>query len=94
MSGWLSQLKPNRAAGLFLAHACAVDGIAIGCNVIDPYRDEVAAPQLAIDRKIEQCEIACEVIELELRSNPPDVLWPKWRFRARDLPFISRNSLG
>jgi hypothetical protein len=63
-------------------------------NVIDHYRDKVAAPELAIDREVEQGEIACEVIDLELRSDRPDVLWPKRRFRSRDLPLISRNPLG
>jgi hypothetical protein len=36
----------NRATGLFLTHACAVNGVALGRNVVDPYRDKVAAPEL------------------------------------------------
>src|SRR4029077_7515587 len=58
LSGWVGQLKPGGACGVFLAHACAIDGIAIGCNVIDFHCDDVAAPELAIDREIEQREVA------------------------------------
>jgi hypothetical protein len=58
LAGWFGQLKPDGAPGLFLAHACAIDGVAVGGNVIDFYRDNVATPELAIDREIERREVA------------------------------------
>jgi hypothetical protein len=58
LASWLGQLKPDRTAGLFLAHACAIDGVPVGRNVIDFDCDNVTTPELAIDREIEQREIA------------------------------------
>src|SRR3982751_1570392 len=58
LAGWLRQLKSDRAAGLLLAHACAIDGIAIGGNVTHFYSDDIAAPELAIDGEIEERKVA------------------------------------
>src|SRR4051794_35668091 len=58
LAGWLCQLKPDRASGLLLAHACAIDGVAVGGNVIHFYGDDIAAPELAIDCEIEERKVA------------------------------------
>jgi hypothetical protein len=54
LAGRLGQLKPDGASGLFLAHRCTINCIAIGGNVIDFHSDDIAAPELAIDREIEE----------------------------------------
>jgi hypothetical protein len=56
--GLLGQLESYRPVGLSLAHGRPLDGITVGGNIIDPDGDEVATPQLAVDGKIEQCQIA------------------------------------
>jgi hypothetical protein len=49
----LCQFKPDGAPGFSLAHSGSINGVAIGCNVIDFNGDNVAAPKLAVDGKIE-----------------------------------------
>ena len=77
MSGLLCQFKPDRAPGLSLTHSRPIRGVAIGRNIIDFYGDNVAASQLAIDRQIEQRQIACLPSILEHRSDCPNVLRPR-----------------
>jgi len=60
----LGELKSNRSARLFLAHRCAVDCVAIWGNIIDTDGDKIAAAQLAIDGKIEQCQITGPLFDL------------------------------
>ena len=52
----LRQLKSNltRPTGLLLPHCGAIDCIPARCNVLDAKCDDIAAPQLAVDRQIEQ----------------------------------------
>jgi hypothetical protein len=45
----LRQLEPDRLARLSLSNVGAVDGVAVGRHVIEAQRDEIAAPQLAVD---------------------------------------------
>ena len=49
----LGQLKPNWSPGLSLTHCRSINCITIGSDIIDPDGDDVAAPQLAVDGKIE-----------------------------------------
>jgi hypothetical protein len=48
-----SELKSDRATGLFLAERCSIERIAVGGHVIDAHRDDVAAAQFAVDGEIE-----------------------------------------
>jgi hypothetical protein len=54
----------------------ALDGMAIRSNVIDPDPDKIATTQLAIDRKIEQRQIANLSVDLQPGSDCPDVFLP------------------
>jgi hypothetical protein len=53
----LCQLKPDWAAGLPLTNGSAIEGIAIGGNVIDLDGDNVAPAKFAVDCKIKQRQI-------------------------------------
>ena len=55
----LCQFKPDGAARLSLAHVCAVDRVAVGRHVVNAKRYKIAAPQLAVDGKIEEDQVAC-----------------------------------
>jgi len=48
-----------------LAHGRPVHGVAVGRNIIDPDGDNVAASQLAVDRQIEQRQIANAPLQLQ-----------------------------
>jgi hypothetical protein len=81
-------------AGLTLAHVGAVDGVAIGCHVIDAKRYEIAAAQLAVDRQIEQRQVARTTFQLKLGSDQPHVPWAKGRFCAGELAFVPGRPIG
>jgi hypothetical protein len=44
----------------------------LACYIIEPNRHYIAATQLAVDCKIEQCEVTPASFDLELRPNGPD----------------------
>jgi hypothetical protein len=58
VSGLLRQFKPDGTPCLSLANCRPIHGVAVGRNIIDLYGNNVAASKLAIDRQIEQRQIA------------------------------------
>jgi len=69
LPGLFGQLEPNRAAGLLLSNARAVDGVAIGCHIVDANGDHIAAAQLAVDGQVKEGKVTRALLELEARSN-------------------------
>jgi hypothetical protein len=51
--GLLGDLELHRPAGLLLNHGRSIADPATDAHVIDPHPNEVAAPELAVDRQIE-----------------------------------------
>src|SRR5262245_13038162 len=88
LAGHLSQLEPDRPAGLSLADIGAVNSVAVGCHVIDPDRDEIATSQLAVDRQVEQRQVARAALQLQLGPDGPYVSWPQRRLWAREFALI------
>src|SRR5258707_15882009 len=88
----LGQLETDRATGLLLSDRCSIECIAVGGHVIDPHRNDVAAAQLAIDRKVERCEIAHAPFDLQLCPNGPDVAQSERRFRSYELSLVPGRS--
>jgi hypothetical protein len=60
----LGDLEPDRKTGLVLPNDRTVDGIAMWRDVLDPEAHYVAAAQLAIDREIEEGQVARAPCEL------------------------------
>jgi hypothetical protein len=73
LSGLLSQFKTDGTAGLSLANSRACKRVAIGCNVFNLHTNDIAAPELAVDREVEHRQIAGPVFHLELGPDRPDV---------------------
>ena len=94
MARHLGQFEPDGAAGLALPDSCAVDGVAIGCHVIDPQRYQITAAQLAIDGEVEQCQIASAVLKLQLGPDGPHVAGPQRRLGTGELALVARWSRG
>ena len=63
---------------LFLNHSAAVTHPAAGANVVDLQADEIAASELAVDRKIEQGEISFPALQLKPNPNGPDIFRLQW----------------
>jgi hypothetical protein len=68
-----------RYASLPLPRRGTVDGITVGRNIIDFDGDNIAAPEPAVDRKIEQHQITDLLFHLELGPDSPDVFGPERR---------------
>src|SRR5262245_36907494 len=84
----LCQFEPDWPARLSLPDVGAIDCVAVGCHVIDAQRDEIAAPQLAVDGEVEQGQVAPSPVQLQLRADQPHVPWPQRRLRARELALV------
>src|ERR671933_123845 len=54
----LRQLKSDGPTGLLLAHGRAIHRIPARGHILDPKRDDIAAPQLAVDCQIEHCQVS------------------------------------
>jgi hypothetical protein len=72
----LGQFKPDRSTGFLLPDRRAVQTVPVRGDVIDPYRHDVTAPKFAIDREVEQGEIAGSPFELQLCPYRPDMAGP------------------
>jgi hypothetical protein len=92
LTGVLGQLEADRTAGLFLAHRCPCERLAVRGNVFDLHRDDIAASQLAIDGQIEHCQIAGSPFDLKLGPNGPDVPCQKRRLCSDELPLVPRRT--
>jgi hypothetical protein len=72
--GLLRDLELDRPPGLLLDHGPAVPHPATGAHVLDLYRDEIAATQLAVDREVEQGEVALPTLKLKPDPDCPHLL--------------------
>ena len=57
-SGLLSDLELHRTAGLLLNDGRAVTHPAADADIVDQQPHEIAAPEFAVDREVEQGEVA------------------------------------
>src|SRR5262249_10419344 len=70
-----------------------IDGVAVGCHVVDPQCDQIAATQLAVDGKIEQRQVARAPLQLQLGADRPHVAGPQGRLRAGELALVPHRSI-
>jgi hypothetical protein len=74
-----SDLELDRSAGFLLNNGSVVPHLAPDEHVIYPEPHEVTAPQLTIDGKIEQSEVASALLKLE----PNRIAQTSFGFRGR-----------
>src|SRR5215510_3993020 len=91
-SSLVRQLEPNRSPGLPLPNGCTIHRIATRRHVVDPNRDNVAATQLAVDRQIEQCEVAFTALHLQFGPDRPDMARPQGWLSTNHLPLVPRDT--
>ena len=87
----VGQLEPDRPTCLLLANRGAVQRVAVRRNIIDANGNDVTATQLAVDRQVEQCEVAFAVLDLQLRSDRPDVARSQGRLGTDELALVPRR---
>jgi len=94
LTGLLGHFEPDRPSGLLLADRSALHGMSVWRNVFDPEANEVAAPELAIDGKIEHGEIARPPLDLELGADRPNVLGSERGFRTNQFALVPGFAAG
>jgi hypothetical protein len=62
-----------------LAHVGAVHCVAVRRHIIDAQCDEIASAQFAIDRQIEEGQVAYTQLKVQLGPNGPDMPRSRWR---------------
>src|SRR5262249_2923353 len=94
----LGQLEANRSTRLLLADAGSVKRITIGRDITDAQRYEIAASQLAVDRKVEERQVAQVSLQVQLGTDRPHVPRSQWGSRANNLSLVpcrtGSSSLG
>jgi hypothetical protein len=84
----LRQFKPDGPTRLLLSYRRAIDRIPARCDVLDPKRDDIAAPQLAVDCEIEHRQIARPAAHLQSGTDRPNMFWPQRRLLADELALV------
>ena len=84
----LGDFESDRPACLLLADRCPIHGVAVRGDILDFQAHNVAAPKLAIDRDIEERQIASSAGDLKPRPDRPDVFGLERRFGPRELPLV------
>lgn len=86
----IRQFELDGPASFLLTNNGTVYGVAALCNFFDADRSDIAAAQLAVDRKIKDRQIADTLFELQLGSNGPNVFWAEEWFRTDQLALVPR----
>jgi uncharacterized protein YbjT (DUF2867 family) len=82
-------LYVERGTDTFQAvHVAAAERLAAGRNIIDADGDQIATAQLAVDRQVEQRQVALPVLDLQLGPDRPNVARSQRRFGADYLAFV------
>lgn len=72
--GRLGDLELHRAVGLLLHHDGAGGDPAALDDVTNAQRHQVASPELAVDREVEERQLTPTVRQFEANANRPDLL--------------------
>jgi hypothetical protein len=84
VAGRLSELEGNRPARFLLDHGRSRPDRYPSDEITQPELHKIATAQLAVDREVEQREVANATIDRQPRSDFPDVLGLRRRLLADD----------
>src|SRR5438477_5510821 len=88
LPGLLCDFESDGPACLALADRCSLHGVALRGDILDFQAHNVAASELAVDRDIEERQIASSACDLKSRPDRPHVFGLEWRFGSRELPLV------
>ena len=90
----LGDLKPNWLLSFALKDRCPLLDLA-GCHDInDLHPNQVTAPQFAVDRHVEEREIAVVLREFKPDTDRPDVFWLQRALLADDPALVPGRAAG
>jgi hypothetical protein len=87
-SGLLTQFEANGMSGFLLADGCPIDCDAVRRHVLNREADDITASQLAVDGKIEHCQVSNATLDLELGPYQPDIFGSERWLRTDQLSVI------
>ena len=68
----------NRPIGLLLDDDCSRPNVATRNDIANLDLDQVAATQLAVDCKVEECLVPQPPFSIEMEADRPNLLLGKW----------------
>jgi len=68
-------LELNWSTGLLLNHHRPCSQLTAGDKVADFDLHQIAASQLAVDRKIEKCPVSKPMLSIQVKANSPNLPW-------------------
>ena len=90
-SGLLGDLKLHRTARLLLNDGRAVTDPAADADIGDFKPHQIAAPEFAVDREVEQGEVAGSTLHLEPDPDRPHVLRLQRALLPNEAPFATNR---
>src|SRR5215471_1020960 len=87
-SGLLGDLELHRPARLLLTDGRAVTNPSADADIIDLQLHEIATPEFAVDREVEQGEVAGSALHLEPDPDRPHVLGLQRALLPNKAPFV------
>jgi hypothetical protein len=78
----------NRPLRLLLQHNCAGRHRLAVTHIPYSQPHQVTPPKLAVDGKVEQCELSSTAGELQANSDRPDFFQLEWGLLANELAFV------
>jgi hypothetical protein len=84
----LRDFELDGSAGLSLDDRCAVAQPAADAQIVDLQTDEIAAPQFAVDRQVEHCEVAFARLDLKADPDIPHFLGLEWALLAYEASLV------
>jgi len=80
----LGELEADGPVGLPLSYGRSIDSVAVGRHIVDAQSEEITAPQLAVDGRIEHRQVARALLKLQLGAYRPNMSWPQRRLWTRE----------
>jgi len=79
------ELELHRATCLALSCRCALEAVPVRSDVLDTEPDDITTAELAVNRHVEQRQVADPLAELQPGPDRPDVPWLEWRLLTNQL---------
>lgn len=91
-AGAFGNLEPHRFLGFVLQHRCPFFDLCGRHDIDDFHPHKVTAAQLAVDRHIEQSQIAIVFSKFQPDTDRPDMFGLQWSLLTNNAPLIPRGA--
>jgi hypothetical protein len=89
----IGQFELSRAGGFLLDNGRTLACTLADLNVFNSQANQVAGSELAVDRKVEQCQIPLTALDFEPRAYGPNIPRLQWSLLTDQLTLVPRDLL-